>query len=59
MSAAHGIHSNVVLNLRAREAVALAALVRGAMVTDEAALAAIEKVLAAGARAEVPWSERV
>jgi hypothetical protein len=68
VTAAVGLHSNVVLNLTASEAVALAELVdcflAGAwlvdlqMVDDPATSSAVKKVLAAGDRAQVPWRQR-
>lgn len=53
-----GIHSNVVVNLKAREAVALEAILVDAWTTDEDAIAAITKLLAAAERARVPWNDR-
>jgi len=56
--AARGIHSNVVVNLKAREAVALGALLSDVFTSDPDAIAAIHKLLAAADRARVPWVER-
>lgn len=58
MAVARGLHSNVVLNLTAREAVALAHVVRATQTTDTDAARAIAKVLDAADRAQIPWAER-
>ena len=58
MGAAHGLHSNVVVNLKASEAVALADVVRDLHALTPDAQAAIEKVLATAERAQAPWEER-
>jgi hypothetical protein len=55
---ARGPHSNVVVNLKAEEAVALAEILRDAWTTDPVAITAVVKVLEAGERAQIPWIER-
>lgn len=60
LAPAQGRHSNVTVNLTAREAVSLREFLLSPekWTCDPDAMTAIDKCVAAGERAAVPWSER-